>query len=196
MRQQLGETEKRASEIDTTATDCRAKLNEALSEQRELETRTAQQYQEVQQELQAEKEGRAANASTMEARIEASRKEHEELVNEIRANADRESLQSKYPRSSEGTLSNISPANETILQLRKTLEHQKMELDQSRASLGTLFDHLEDQAASNNASTIMQTQVEALLDKATKREVEDRNQREFNDFVSSRYDTLTPNWTS
>ena len=99
LRDQLGESKKRAASLGDKSRAYRAKLNEAIAEQQALFLRSRAFYQEAQQELQKENSSRAVNAQAIDKALETSRQKREEMkqcFEEFRVETERECQKSKY----------------------------------------------------------------------------------------------------
>jgi chromosome segregation ATPase len=103
LRSDLAKSQDHAKSMQERYRKNRAKLNEAIEEQQALFSRTRVLHQETNEELQKEKDRRAADAKAVEVALEASQKKREELKNcieEYRAKTEQEMKQSKIPQSS------------------------------------------------------------------------------------------------
>lgn len=103
LRSDLAKSQDHATSMQEKYRKNKAKLNEAIEEQQVLFSRTRVLHQETNEELQKEKDKRAADAKAVEVAFEASQKKREELRNcieEYRAEAEQEMKQSKIPQAS------------------------------------------------------------------------------------------------
>lgn len=103
LRSDLAKSRDHATSMQERYRKSKAKLNEAIEEQQALFSRTRVLHQETNEELQKEKDKRAADAKAVEVALEASQKKREELkdcIEEYRAEAEQEMKQSRIPQAS------------------------------------------------------------------------------------------------
>ena len=101
LRNQLSESQERATVLEEKYRTYRLKLNEAISEQQNLFRRSQTYYQDAMAELHREKEKHFTDSEAIEKALETSHKKREEIKNcmdEFRAESRRECQQSEPAR--------------------------------------------------------------------------------------------------
>ncbi|KAG5664614.1 hypothetical protein KAF25_008348 [Fusarium avenaceum] len=151
LRSDLAKSRDHATSMQEKYRKNKAKLNEAIEEQQALFSRARVLHQETNEELQTEKDRRAADAKAVEVALEASQKKREELrdcIEEYRAEAEQEMKQK----------------NRTISELQTQLELQQKELAREKDMAVELQSRLESESALLDKITTIHSDIRSLKD--------------------------------